>query len=150
MISMWSAPDEAKSSSIRAITSSSASPRMELMVNVMSLAFSTIAVSLLRTGASESAGEKALTRPPKISPGSIRINSTGSKSRMIMTAMILPMCLRPAQTAPATAPYGPPAAAPFAAPEIALPALMAPFIVWAADAPVSTASARPVFFSSSI
>ena len=89
---------------MRAITSSSASPKMELMVKVMSLAFSTIAVSLLRTGCSVSAGEKALIKPPKISPGSIKTNRTGNRSKMTMTAMILPICLRPAQTAPATAP----------------------------------------------
>ena len=66
---IWPAPDAAKSASIRASTSSSASPKMPLRVKVISLAFSIIAVSLFKIGISGSDGEKALVSPPKIRPG---------------------------------------------------------------------------------
>ena len=62
------------------------------------------------------------------------MNSTGSNRITMTTMAIVPMCFLAPQTAPATAPYGPPAAAPFAAPAMALPVLMAPWMVWAMPA----------------
>lgn len=88
LTSIWSAPDAAKSASIRASTSSSASPKMPLRVKVISLAFSIIAVSLFKIGISGSDGEKALVSPPKIRPGSMRTNNTGSISREMTATMI--------------------------------------------------------------
>ena len=73
-------------------------------LKVISLAFSIIAVSLFKIGISGSDGEKALVSPPKIRPGSMRTNNTGSISRAMTATMIFPICFRPAHTAPATAP----------------------------------------------
>ena len=73
-------------------------------LKVISLAFSIIAVLLFKIGISGSDGEKALVSPPKIRPGSMRTNNTGSISRAMTATMIFPICFRPAHTAPATAP----------------------------------------------
>ena len=72
-----------------------------------------------------------LVRPPKMREGSMRMNSTGSMSRTAMAARNFLPCCAAYLAAPAAAPYGPPTAAPFAAAEMALPVLMAPWIVWA-------------------
>ena len=104
LISIPSAPDAVKSASIRFVTFSSASFKILLMVNVISLAVSVITVSLLRIGFSVSAVEKAFVNPPKIRPGSIKTNITGIISRAMTATMIFPICFRPAHRAPATAP----------------------------------------------
>ena len=75
-----------------------------------------------------------LVRPPKIRDGSMSRNSIGSMSSTAATARNFPACRPAPRTSPAAAPYGPPTAAPFAAAEMALPVLMAPWMVWAVPA----------------